>query len=152
MLNQLMALAVWNQGTGPDLLHPAVLTPLGFALIMLLVILYLRLRELPSDLRARKAPTLTPQQVETLMMGSPPRIVDLRPREVFEGPKGHIRGAMSIPLIELRKRLKELNAQQRDAILLVDETDELSHVALPLVASEGQTWVYVLRGGMRAWR
>lgn len=154
MLNRLIAMAAQGQPWWVEsgLNHPAVLIPVGFALLMILVILFLKIRELPSDLRARKAPTLTPLQVEALMLGTPPRIVDIRPREIFEGPKGHIRGAMCIPLADLRKHLNMLDAKQRDAIILVDETDELSHLALPLITAEGHAWVYVLRGGMRAWR
>ncbi|MBP1625552.1 MAG: ydjX [Holophagaceae bacterium] len=154
MLNQSVALLAqaqpWWEESGS--LHPGLLIPLGFTGIVVLVILYLKLRELPSDMRARKAPTMTPLQLEALMLGSPPRILDLRPREIYDGPGGHIRGAMNIPLAELRTRLSELDAQQRDAIILVDDTDELSHLALPLIAGEGHTWVYALRGGMRAWR
>ncbi|WP_005031906.1 rhodanese-like domain-containing protein [Holophaga foetida] len=153
MLNRSFAMAAQGSwGLDPSLLQPAFLIPIGFTLLVLLVLLFLRLRDLPSDRRARKAPTMTPLQLESLMMGSPPRIVDLRPRETYEGPKGHIRGAMSIPLTELRKRLHELDAKEKDAIILVDETDELSHLALPLLTGEGHNWIYVLRGGMRAWR
>jgi len=154
MLNPSITMAVqgrsWWTESGFD--HPAVLIPVGFALLMILVILFLKIREWPSDRRARKAPTLTPMQVEALMLGTPPRVIDLRPREAYDGPKGHLRGAMSIPFGELRKRMHELDAQQKDAIVLVDETDELSHLALPLLVGEGHGWVYVLRGGMRAWR
>lgn len=131
---------------------PFMWGPIAFAVVMLLILAGLKLRDLPSDRRARKAPTMTVQQLEALMVGNPPRIVDLRPREDFVGPKGHIRGALSIPLTDLRKRLGELDAKDRDAIVLVDETDELSHLALPLLTSAGCPWVYVLRGGMRAWR
>ena len=131
---------------------PATWIPLLFAVLILLVILVLKLRELPSSRRARRAPTMTPQQVEMLTIGNPPVVVDLRPVELYDGPKGHIRGALSIPLPELRKRMGEIDMRGRDAILLVDETDELSHMALPLVTSAGHQWVYVLKGGMRAWR
>jgi len=140
----------WHLEPGPYLLGFVI--PFGFSLCMLLIVAILKLRDLPSNLRARRRPTMTPQQLEGLLQGTPPRIVDLRPREIFEGAKGHIRGAMNIPLSELRLRVGELDARQRDAIVLVDETDRLSHRALPMLSQEGHGWIYVLRGGMRAWR
>nr|WP_320132430.1 rhodanese-like domain-containing protein [uncultured Holophaga sp.] len=147
---QMALVPFWQTPSGT--LNPAFGIPVAFACLVILVVIILKLRELPSSRRAKRAPTMTPHQVEALMIGTPPRIIDLRPLEEFNGAKGHIRGALSMPLPDLRKRLGELNARDRDAILLVDETDELSHLALPLLTSAGHPWVYVLKGGMRAWR
>jgi rhodanese-related sulfurtransferase len=36
--------------------------------------------------------------------------------------------------------------------VLVDDTDELSHRAYDLLTERGFAWVYVMKGGMRAWR
>ena len=131
---------------------PWVTLPLVLTGLAVLAILLLWLRRLPSDLRARKSPTLDPSQLEDLMLGNPPQIIDLREDRAFKGEHGHIRGAMNIPYRELKARLHELHTSHPRPIVLVDETDILSHRALPLVKNEGHRWVYVLKGGLRAWR
>lgn len=132
--------------------HPEAFTALGVSAFFLLLALVLLLRRLPSHLRARKRPTLDPEQLEEMMLGSPPRILDLRPAEAYRGPKGHIRGAENLPFPELLRSLDAFSVTHPRPIVLVDETDVLSHQAAPLLAERGQAWLYVLKGGMRAWR
>lgn len=131
---------------------PLVSVPIGIASLALLLALWLRLRRLPSDLRAKKDPCLAPIQLEELMMANPPQIIDLRPREEYQGKKGHIRGAINMPITEFRRRIPELDTKHPRPIVLVDETDLISHEAMPLLTQHGHRWVYVLRGGFRAWR
>lgn len=119
---------------------------------LLLLALILKLREFPSWYRARGKQVLEPIQLEELLAANPPQIVDLRPREAFVGPKGHIRNAISMPAHELLKRLDELDAKHGRPVVLVDDTDKLSHQGVPLLAAKGHKWIYVLKGGMRAWR
>lgn len=131
----------------PELAVPLTLT--GLALLALALI---RLRRLPVDLRARKSPTLDPTQLEDLMLGNPPQIIDLREQREFRGERGHIRGSVNIPYRELPARVRELETSPPRPIVLVDETDALSHRAMPLLTSEGHRWIYVLKGGLHAWR
>lgn len=134
-------------------LPPApVSIPLAIAALAVLAMLILRLTRLPSDLRARKHPTLDPTQVDGLMMGDPPQVIDLRPREAFLSKEGHLRGAVSMPASEFEARIHELDTSHPRPIVLVDESDMLSHLFVPLLVARGHQWVYVLRGGMRAWR
>ncbi|MDP2876042.1 MAG: rhodanese-like domain-containing protein, partial [Holophaga sp.] len=79
-------------------------------------------------------------------------VVDLRTRQEFSGPKGHIRSAINLPMSELVKRMDELDTSHPRAFLLVDETDKIAHEAVSLLSARGHQWVYVLKGGMRAWR
>jgi rhodanese-related sulfurtransferase len=86
------------------------------------------------------------------MGGMPPLIVDLRSPQEFKGQLGRIRGAMNIPFPDLQRRVEELRGSTGNRpIVLVDRTDELSHFAVTFLLKEGFDWVYVLKGGMKAW-
>ena len=37
-------------------------------------------------------------------------------------------------------------------MVLVDDTDKFAHQAYDLLVARGFDWIYVLKGGMRAWR
>jgi rhodanese-related sulfurtransferase len=132
-------------------LPPWAWAVIGFSFIFL-VLLVIRLRDLPSYFRAKDKSTLDPTQLEELMIGTPPQIVDLRAKEEYEGAKGHIRGALNIPYSEFRKRIDELDTSHPRPIVIVDETDKLSHEVMPLLEKQGHRWLYVLKGGFRAWR
>lgn len=133
--------------------HPEGLAALGFGVLMLLVIFAMRLRGLAARRRAKKyGGTLDVTQLEELMLGSPPEIVDLRPAEAYHGEHGHIRGAVNIPFPELKTRMSELKTKHPRAIVLVCDTDEVAHQAAPLLRAAGHDWLYVLQGGMKAWR
>ncbi len=136
----------------PWLDRPEFLYPIGFGFVMLLAVIVIKAREWPSRWRARGRSTLDPVQLEELMLGSPPHILDLRAQEEYRGERGHIRNAVNIPFAELQKRLDELDTSHPRPIVLVDENDELSHLVFPVLTNRGHTWLYVLRGGMRAWR
>lgn len=124
-------------------------------LVMVGIYLVPKLRELPGEHRARKFPqhkVMDPIQVEELVGGMPPMIVDLRSPEEFKGELGHIRAALSIPFPDLERRIEELRGSTGNRpIILVDRTDELSHQAATLLQKEGFDWVFVLKGGMKAW-
>lgn len=120
--------------------------------LVLLALVFLKLRGLPSHLRARDKSTLDPVQMEALMIGTPPQIVDLRPREEYMGEDGHIRGALNIPFGEFKERIGELDTSHPRPIVLVDESDKLSHQVMPLLEARGHRWLYVLKGGYRAWK
>jgi rhodanese-related sulfurtransferase len=124
----------------------------GVSLILILIALTMKLRSLPSNLRARNKSTLDPTQLEELMIGTPPQIVDLRPEAAYLSEKGHIRGAVNIPFNEFKKRIDELDTSHPRPIVLVDESDALSHQVLPLLEERGHRWIYVLKGGFKAWR
>lgn len=136
----------------PKYLRVEVLGPLGFGLLLLLVVLALKAPDIASWHRAKGKRVLDPGQLEELMIGSPPQIVDLRPRQDFIGGKGHIRNAVNLPFSEFEKRIDELDTSHPRPIVLVDDSDQLSHQALAVLAARGHQWIYVLKGGMRAWR
>jgi rhodanese-related sulfurtransferase len=124
----------------------------GIFLLAILVYAVVKLRDVPHNSRAKLNPTMDPIQVEELMHGTPPLILDLRPVEEFKGKLGHLRGALNIPFSELARRIDEVRGSTGNRpVILVDQDDRLSHLAVPLMRKEGFEWLYVLKGGMKWW-
>ena len=92
-------------------------------------------------------PTLRAQ----LAGASAPLILDVRGPDEFDGPLGHIEGAVLIPLPELGARQGELVGAGQP-IVCVCLTDKRSAAAAAQLAAAGVHGVSVLRGGMKAWR
>jgi rhodanese-related sulfurtransferase len=87
---------------------------------------------------------------DRLDRGELPMIIDVRGQDEFDGPLGHIVGALNIPLSGLPARVAEL-ARARCPIVLVCLTDKRSSQAAATLAEAGIRDVAVLRGGMRGW-
>jgi rhodanese-related sulfurtransferase len=121
-----------------------------FAAFCLLILFLVVLPRLGSWRRGRGRPVLDPVQVEELISGSGALVVDLREVRAFRA--GHIRGCLHVPFEQLATRFAAPDPKARRALILVDETDELSHRAFDLLTRRGFSWLYVMKGGMRAWR
>jgi len=80
-----------------------------------------------------------------------PLVLDVRGPDEFDGPLGHIAGALNVPLPELAARRSEIAAAGRP-IVCVCLTDKRSSAAATQLAGDGIRDVAVLRGGMKAWR
>jgi glyoxylase-like metal-dependent hydrolase (beta-lactamase superfamily II)/rhodanese-related sulfurtransferase len=78
------------------------------------------------------------------------QIVDVRERDEFDGPLGHIRESKWIPLGELLARLDEL-ARDRP-VVTVCRSGARSAQAVVLLSKSGFTDVANLAGGMLRWR
>jgi rhodanese-related sulfurtransferase len=123
---------------------------LVFAALCLLLLLLVATPRLASWKRGKGRPVLDPVQVDELLLGSGILVVDLRDPEAYR--RGHIRGSLLVPLPDLPTRFAAPDPTARRALVLVDETDELSHRAFDQLSARGFQWMYVLKGGMRAWR
>ncbi len=93
---------------------------------------------------------LTPVQVEELLLGVGALVVDLRDTETYQ--QGHIRGALHVPFPEFPARFAKPDPTARRAMVLVDDTDALAHQAYEVLAARGFQWIYVMKGGFRAWQ
>lgn len=120
-------------------------------LVCLLVLLFVALPRILSWYRARGREVLDPLQLEEMLLGAGVLVVDLREGETFRR-KGHIRGCLHVPFPELPRRFGTPDPAARRPMVLVDESDALSHQAYDQLRARGFQWVYVLKGGMRAWR
>ena len=97
-------------------------------------------------------PSIEPAALAARLAGeAPPLVVDVRGRDEFVGPLGHIAGAANLPLDELAARLSDL-ARDRRAIVTVCRTDRRSATAAGRLRAAGAAEVAVLKGGMEEWR
>lgn len=128
---------------------------LSITVIAVLALAIYGLKRMPHLLRAKKHPTLTPLQLEELLHGPPPLLVDLRDAEHFQ-KEGHIRGSLHIPYPQLEKRIKEILQHTKGAparaVVLIDEHDPQAHAAADLLKAHDIDWLYVLMDGFHGWR
>ena len=78
-------------------------------------------------------------------------VIDVRGPDEFRGPLGHIAGARNLPVDELPRRLKELDALAGRRVVVVCRTDKRSANAAALLDEAGFRDVLILRGGMVLW-
>ena len=98
-------------GGGPDLVRE------GFLAVALLAAVVL----LPSFLRHwRRSEKISPQQLQSqLSQSNSPLVLDVRNPDEFVGERGHIPGAVLIPLPEIDKRLDELRPHRTRPIVAI---------------------------------
>lgn len=131
------------QGNG-DALRYGVLGLAALALVVFAPRLIRRLKRRPAafvslhDLKA----SLTGDQR--------PLIVDVREPNEFDGPLGHIDGAINVPLAQLPAAWDDLGACAPQ-VVVVCRTDKRSATAAEILRASGVENVRVLRGGMEAW-
>lgn len=143
-----MSAAPLPSGSDPAPLYLPGLT-LGLACLVLLLLV--ALPRILSWRRTRERQALDPLQLEEMLLGSGVLVVDLRDGETFRR-KGHIRGCLHVPFPELARRFEAPDPAARRPLVLVDETDALACQAYDLLRARGFDWIYVLKGGLRAWR
>jgi len=104
--------------------------------------------------RARSAPAAwisVTQLHRRLETGPALDAIDVRSPEEFNGPLGHIPGALNIPLGGFAAKTVELGGATNRPIVLVCRTDRRSAAAAEILRAAGRRDVFVLRGGMEEW-
>lgn len=86
---------------------------------------------------------------EALAAPDPPQLVDVRTAAEFR--RGHVRGARSAPISELRARLAALGLDRRRQVVAICLTAHRSIPAVRLLRRAGFDALQ-LAGGMLAWR
>ena len=134
--------------------HKDLALPIGItAGCLLFIALLLSGPKMMSNYRARgRQGVLDPIQVEEMVMGSSPLVVDIREVLEFKGKVGHIRGSVCMPYEELPKRFEELRSKDPRPIIVVDASDNRSYEVSDFLKKQGFDWIYVLKGGLSAWR
>ena len=77
-------------------------------------------------------------------------LLDVRTAAEFEGPLGHITGAVLIPVQELEQRVDELNEHKEKEIIVICRSGNRSQNGTRILISHGFNAVNML-GGMKAW-
>jgi rhodanese-related sulfurtransferase len=78
-------------------------------------------------------------------------LLDVRSRDEFCAPPGHIPGAACVPLDEIVERVDEVGASDGETCVLVCKTDKRSTRAARILMGAGLSDVRVLVGGVDAW-
>ena len=78
-------------------------------------------------------------------------ILDVRPREEFHGPLGHLRGAVSAPTGDLPYLLRELAWMRSETFLVYCRADECDPQVLDFFYSNGFEDAMLIHGGIEAW-
>lgn len=137
--------AVVGRGFALDqsLLLPVLLLALVFALALL------------SRLVLRRERRLAPPEVqERIDSGMGLLVLDVRPRSTFA--KGHIEGAVNVPLSGLRAALSRrgdaLPVGGSDMVVVVADVTRRAERAADRLRRAGFERVYVMEGGMHSWQ
>lgn len=78
-------------------------------------------------------------------------ILDLRPREEYHGPLGHLEGARSFPLADLPRRYLEILELRQETFLVYCHADECAAGAMEFFDAHGFEDAMLLDGGIVAW-
>ncbi len=76
-------------------------------------------------------------------------VLDVRDNNEFK--KGHIIGAINIPVRQIEERLSELNKHQQNPIIVVCKIGQSSTAVTKTLKANGFQDVYKLTGGMTDW-
>lgn len=78
-------------------------------------------------------------------------ILDVRAASEFDGQLGHLHGAISIPLEDLRSRLSELLPYRKSTVLVYADVESDATEAARTLSTAGFGNTVVVHGGIRAW-
>ncbi len=94
---------------------------------------------------------ITAKELQVMLSeGGKPVLLDVRTPDEFDGPLGHLDGALLIPLNELDKRISELKVYQDSLIVIYCRSGNRSQVAAKILTAQNYNVVNMV-GGMKAW-
>ncbi|MDF2815129.1 MAG: sulfurtransferase [Paenibacillus sp.] len=114
----------------------------GLYILLALIVLWMVYRQFAPVKGLR---TLTPEQFQSESTGK--EVIDVR--EILEYKRGHIMGAMNVPLSQLRQRLGEIPKDR--TVYLYCQSGMRSKQAAKLLGRNGFADVAELRGGIMSW-
>ena len=76
-------------------------------------------------------------------------LLDVRTLDEFDGPLGHIAGAVLIPIQEIEQRIDELNKHKEKEIIVICRSGNRSETGTRILISHGFNAVNMV-GGMKA--
>jgi Rhodanese-related sulfurtransferase len=78
-------------------------------------------------------------------------VIDVRSPAGYQGPEGHISGAISAPFDSIETRLPELLPYQNQTVLVYGETSTDGAVAAQLLTAAGFRNIVHVNGGIKEW-
>ena len=78
-------------------------------------------------------------------------VIDVRSADDFNGPKGHIAGALSAPMDTIERQLPELLPYTNDTVLVYGDTSTDGALAAKLLTVAGFRNVVHIEGGLQGW-
>ncbi len=78
-------------------------------------------------------------------------VLDVRTAAAYEGPEGHIAGALSAPFDSIERQLPELLPYQNQTVLVYGETSTDGELAAKLLTVAGFRNVVHIDGGIQSW-
>ncbi len=109
--------------------------------------------DLPRDKLQEGLSYLSPEELaRRLHSDGAPLVLDVRDPAELAGELGQLPGALNIPLGQLQHRAGGLSTHERRDIVVVCRTGRRSGAAARILRDSGVDRVFVLKGGMTAWR
>jgi rhodanese-related sulfurtransferase len=78
-------------------------------------------------------------------------ILDLRAPEEFQGPKGHLRNALNLPLARLPYRLLEIRSYRAETFLVYCDGDDCGRAGMRILQDSGFQDAILIAGGIDGW-
>ena len=109
--------------------------------------------DLPRDQLQESFSYLSPEELARRLDSDPALLVcDVRNPDELGGELGWLPGSLNIPLGQLQQRVGELSTHKTRDIVVVCRTGKRSEAAARILRDSGFERVFVLKGGMTAWR
>ncbi len=108
---------------------------------------------LPSLIaKFRTKPMMSVEQVkQKLDNGEDVLLLDVRSANDFVGEQGHVKGAVLIPLEDIKNSISQIEAFQEKMVMIICRTDRRSAKAAQILTKNGFADVHVVKQGMTDW-
>ncbi len=117
--------------------------------LALVVVTYLLIQEF-FDSALKKFGNVSPLLAVTKMNDDNTVVIDVREHDEFN--KGHIEGAVNVPLSKIKEQTGSLDTYKSNQLLVVCQDGTRSSTAGKIITKAGLKDVFVITGGMQAWQ
>jgi rhodanese-related sulfurtransferase len=126
--------------------------PLMKKLAVLTLVIFAACRTVGFGARAGVYAEVAPPVASEMISDSAQVVVlDVRSADAYQGPEGHIAGALSTPFDSIEKQLPELLPYQNQTVLVYGETSTDGALAAKLLTVAGFRNVVHIDGGIEGW-
>lgn len=107
-----------------------------------------------EELSAKDVQFVSARELRDMLQSNPEDIIllDVREKRELTDRLGHLKGIIHIPIGSLRGRINELEQYRTKTIVVICRTGARSKTGAQILSNSGFDNVYVLTGGMVAWR